>query len=258
MITGRDERRSDYNQTVARYYDGAYATLASLGPDVDFYAALAVESGGPVLELGCGTGRVLLEIARRGIACAGADSSEAMLRVLREKPGAEKLELQCAPMQQFDFGRRRFGFVFSAFRAFQHLYDIEEQLACLACVRRQLAPGGRFAFDVFCPRLERTALRSEPEREDLRFQEGADTIVRFVKVERDLPAQLMQLHMRFERRRHGETVSSETEHINMRWFHRYELEHLMFRAGFSHVEIHGDFDRSPVGPESPAYVVVAD
>ncbi|HEX9620807.1 MAG TPA: class I SAM-dependent methyltransferase [Polyangiaceae bacterium] len=257
MLSGNDEFRSDYNQTVARYYDGAYATLASLGPDVDFYAGLAVESGGPVLELGCGTGRVLLEVARRGVACTGLDSSEAMLNVLREKPGAEKLELHRTAMQNFDFGARRFALVFSAFRAFQHLYGVDEQLACLERVRRHLAPGGRFAFDVFCPRLDRTAREREPETEDLRFEDGADTIVRSVTVERDVAGQMMRLDMRFERHRNGNVVSGESERINLRWFYRYELEHLMFRAGFSRVEIHGDFDGSAVASNSPAYVVVA-
>jgi SAM-dependent methyltransferase len=257
MITPFDESHSDYNRTVAKYYDRAYAARGGLGPDADFYRELAAESGGPVLELGCGTGRVLLDIAARGTDCAGVDSSEAMLTVLRNKPGAERLSLTCAPMQSFDLGDRRFALIFSAFRPFQHLYGVEDQLACLACVRRHLAPGGRFAFDVFYPRLDRVALEHEPETEDLCFQDGADTIVRLVTVRRDPARQLLQVEMRFERRRDGSVIGSESERINMRWFYRYELEHLMFRAGFASVTIYGDFDRSPVGAASPELVVVA-
>ena len=58
-----------YGTATARFYDAAYATLERLGPDVDFYRDLARESGGPVLELGCGTGRALLPIVRDGISC---------------------------------------------------------------------------------------------------------------------------------------------------------------------------------------------
>src|SRR5262245_44888419 len=110
---------ASYEQT-ARFYDAAYASLPSLGPDAAFYEQLAVASGGPVLELGCGTGRTLLPIARRQLDCAGIDASPAMLARFRAKSGAEKIALTQARMESFDLGRR-FKFIFSAFRAFQHL-----------------------------------------------------------------------------------------------------------------------------------------
>ena len=65
-------------ESTARFYDAAYAAMPSLGPDAQFYETLAAEIGGPVLEVGCGTGRVLLPIAARGIECAGVDSSPAI------------------------------------------------------------------------------------------------------------------------------------------------------------------------------------
>ena len=68
-------------------------------------------------------------------------------------------------MQSFDFGSDRFGLIFSAFRSFQHVLTVEEQLACLGAVQRHLAPGGLFAFDVFAPKLERIARVEEPEAE---------------------------------------------------------------------------------------------
>ena len=66
-------------ESTARLYDAAYAAMPSLGPDAQFYEKLAAEIGGPVLEVGCGTGRVLLPIATHGIECAGIDASPAML-----------------------------------------------------------------------------------------------------------------------------------------------------------------------------------
>ncbi len=134
---------------------------------------------------------------------------------------------------------------------------MEDQLRCLARVRTHLAPGGRFAFDVFQPRLERLCLDEEPEEEDLRFRHGDEEVVRHVRVSRDRAVQLQCVTMRYERWRGGRVVANEETRFQMRWFHRFELEHLMARAGFDDVRIYGDFDRSPVGRDSPAFVVVA-
>jgi SAM-dependent methyltransferase len=246
-----------YGAVTARYFDTAPGVSPQLGADVDFYRGLARETGGPVLELGCGTGRVLLEIARDGLACTGLDTSQAMLDVARSKTSQPAPRWIRTAMQEFDLGGERFRLVFSAFRSFQHLYSVEDQLRCLACVQAHLAPGGRFAFDVFQPRLERLCLDEEPEEEDMRFQHEGDEVVRYARVSRDRAAQLMHVTMRYERWRGGRVVANEEARFRMRWFHRFELEHLMARAGFDDVRIYGDFDRSPVGRDSPAFVVVA-
>lgn len=260
MLSRVREFEDSYGAVTARFYDAAYAALGQLGPDADFYRGLARESGGPVLELGCGTGRVLLEIAAEGIACTGLDLSATMLDVLRAKlTGISGISprLVQSEMQAFELPGERFALVFSAFRAFQHLYSVEDQLRCLACVRAHLAPGGRFAFDVFNPRLDVIWVEEAPEAEDLRFRDGEDEIVRFVRATRDRPTQTLSLVMRYERRRAGEPVGSEEARFRMRWFTRYELEHLLARAGFGEVSIYGDFDRTPVGRGSPSLVVVA-
>src|SRR5262245_17396946 len=102
----------EYEAIHARYYERG-GHLAG-GPVADFYLALARETGGPVLELGCGTGRALLPIARDGIACVGLDNSPAMLDVLRAKAPPPNLRLVLAPMQDFDLGDDRFRLIFSA------------------------------------------------------------------------------------------------------------------------------------------------
>jgi ubiquinone/menaquinone biosynthesis C-methylase UbiE len=252
------EFEDGYGVVTARFYDAAYGVSPQLGADVDFYRGLARETGGPVLELGCGTGRVLLEIARDGLACTGVDVSQAMLDVARSKASRPAPRLVRAAMQRFDLGGERFRLIFSAFRAFQHLYTVEDQIRCLTRVRVHLAPGGRFAFDVFQPRLERLCLDEEPEEEDLRFRHGDEEVVRYARVTRDRPAQLLHVTMRYERWRDGRVVANEEARFQMRWFHRFELEHLMARAGFDDVRIYGDFDCSPVGRDSPAFVVVAE
>jgi len=246
-----------YGAVTARFYDAAYATLERLGPDRDFYLRLARESGGPVLELGCGTGRVLLAVARDGIECTGVDASREMLDALQAKARGRAPQLVQARMQEFDLGDERFALIYAPFRVFQHLYTVEAQLACLARVRAHLAPGGRLAFDVFNPRLDRIWIEDVPEEQDLRFSQDGEEVVRYVATQRDRPSQLMQLTMRYERRREGRVVGNEFARFRMRWYTRFELEHLMARAGFDEVAIYGDFDRSPLGRESPSLIVVA-
>jgi SAM-dependent methyltransferase len=160
-------------------------------------------------------------------------------------------------MQDFDLRPQRFALVFSAFRPLQHLYSVDDQLACLACVRRVLAPEGRFAFDVFVPDLARIAVEEEPEYEEDRFREGDDEIVRFTTIRRDLPTQMMDVTMRMERRRDGVPVGEEFERFRMRWYHRFELEHLLARAGFEIAALYGGFDRRPYDRAANDAVIVA-
>ncbi len=234
-----------YGEVTARFYDTAYARLRDPSGDREFYLGLAREAGGPVLELGCGTGRTLLPIARAGIPCTGLDASPAMLAALHRKNPPSTVRLVRAPMEKFDLQNDRFALIFSAFRAFQHLVTLEQQLHCLECVRRHLAPGGLLAFDVFTPRLDRIAIVEESEREDVRFEQDGEEVVRHTSVERDLTRQVMQVRMRYERRRGGGVVGGDVVEFSMRYFFRYELEHLLTRAGFSDLSFLGNFDGRP-------------
>ncbi|MFN8544900.1 MAG: class I SAM-dependent methyltransferase [Candidatus Binatia bacterium] len=247
----------EYEGAGARYYDPTYALLRDPSGDAAFYRALAHESGGPVLELGCGTGRVLLPIARAGIAATGLDRSGAMLAALRAKDPPPHLHLVCAPMQDFDLGGARFALVFAAFRALQHLHTVDDQLACLRAVRRHLAPGGRFAFDVFHPDPARTARPREPEEADARWVQDGCEVIRFVTVTRDVATQTLTAALRYERRHGGAVVGVEHERVRMRWFHRFELEHLLARAGFTIERLLGTFDGRPFDADAPEIVIVA-
>lgn len=245
-----------YGNTTVRFYDAAYAKTSASRRDGEFYAGLAAQAGGPVLELGCGTGRVLLEIAAQGFPCTGLDASQAMLGGLAAKSPPANLRLACAPMQDFDLGEDRFALIFAGFRVFQHLNTVKDQLDCLACVRRHLAPGGMFAFDVFNPRMHLKP-DHQPEQEDLRFECDGVEVVRYVTVDLDRFAQLLHLKMRYEVPREGGAPENLESSFDMRWFHRWELEHLMASAGFGDVTIYGDFDSSPSTADAPALIVVA-
>ena len=121
----------EYERLVAQTYDGVYAVIRDPSGDSDFYRSIAQETGGPLLELGCGTGRVLLESAGTGIECVGLDASNEMLDVLRKKNPPENVTLVQGRIEDFDLGAGRFRLITAPFRAMQHLLDPQTQLAVI-------------------------------------------------------------------------------------------------------------------------------
>jgi len=98
----------EYERLVARTYDSVYAVIRDSSGDSAFYRSMAEETGGPLLELGCGTGRILLDSAETGIECVGLDASNEMLEVLREKNPPENISLVHGRIEDFDLGAGRF------------------------------------------------------------------------------------------------------------------------------------------------------
>ena len=123
---------------------------------------MAHEAAGPVLEIGCGTGRVLIPTARAGVEIIGLDSSSKMLGACREKLALEPDEVQSrvklakGDIRRFDLNKR-FHLVIIPFRPFQHLLSVEDQMRCLACVHKHLIDAGQLVFDVFNPSLQHLA-----------------------------------------------------------------------------------------------------
>jgi SAM-dependent methyltransferase len=122
------------------------------GPAVDFYRAEADRQAGRVLELGCGTGQKLIPIASDGHPCVGLDFSSEMLAEARRKADERGVTVEWTQgdMRAFDLGRT-FDFVFIAANSLLHLHAAEDLVSCFRSVRRHLAPGGRFVFEVFNP-----------------------------------------------------------------------------------------------------------
>jgi SAM-dependent methyltransferase len=240
----------EYQGALARTYDALYGLLRDPSGDAAFYRGLAQEANGPVLELGCGTGRILLPIAALGIPCVGVDASPAMLAALRAKGPPSNLELIQGRMESVDLGDRRFGLVICPFRAFQHLLDVPSQLATLANIRQHLAPGGAFAFDLFDPKLAWLASPPDTERLQATFMlDGVETR-RFVRERTDQAAQILEITFRFE----PPDADGNTT-VLLRWFYRYEIEHLLARAGFTDFTIYGGYERQPWRPEGETVIV---
>ena len=140
---------------IAETYDAGMGAEADAMQDTQFYLELARETaaqGRAVLEIACGTGRVILPIAREGIEVVGLDNAAAMLNIARRKAASDGVEVSWveADMRDFDLARR-FGLVIIPYRSFLHLLTDTDQQSCLAAVLRHLEPGGRFALNFFAP-----------------------------------------------------------------------------------------------------------
>ena len=229
--------------------------------DVAFYVEEARSADGRVLEIGCGTGRILLPIARAGCEITGLDGSRQMLERCRAKLGAESSAVQSRvklvrnDMRSFDLGAT-LALVLAPFRVVQHLTTSDDQLRFLATVARHLAPGGRLIFDVFNPRFDMLTTADGKEREDtagVTLPDGR-TLRRTYRVARvrwiDQVSE-SELVYYVDGQRYVQA-------FEMRWYLAAELRHLLARAGFRVREIYGDFSRGPLVDGCPDLVVVAE
>ncbi|WP_255170237.1 class I SAM-dependent methyltransferase [Natrononativus amylolyticus] len=158
----------EYFDDVAAFYDAVYRQQADSG-DVAFYREIAREVDGSVLEVGCGTGRIYLELRRDGVDAYGIDVSTGMLEVLRENATEAGLEsrVRAADVRSFE-PEREYALVIVPFRAFLHLLETDEQLAALESIHDALAPGGRLVLNAFTPNFEVICERyGECEERDL-------------------------------------------------------------------------------------------
>ncbi|HEY3279736.1 MAG TPA: class I SAM-dependent methyltransferase [Gemmatimonadales bacterium] len=229
--------------------------------DVAFYVEEAEQVRGPVLELGCGTGRILLPLARAGHTVVGLDSSPPMLARCRERIAAEpaavrgRITLHQHDVRDFDLGTT-YPLVIAPFRVLQHLITIKEQLAFLAAVARHLAAGGRFIFDVFNPHFAKLTGADGVEREDTPQQSLPDgrsfrRAARVTRVRWADQVSEIELIWYVAARRLVQT-------FDLRWYLRAELEHLLARAGFQARDVYGDFTRAPLVDGSPEQIVCAE
>jgi SAM-dependent methyltransferase len=251
---------------LAAIYDAVYADR----DDAAFWQAMAAAGGGgPVLELGCGTGRVLLPLARAGFEITGLDLSAPMLERCRAKLQSEppevgdRVRLLRADMTSFDLGRR-FAAIICPFAGFQQLLTVEQQLACLDRSRSHLLPHGRFVLDLPNPDPAPPSFSQdgqgdgEATAELVEWTEGRRIRWWMTLIGYDRLQQGNECELTYEIIAADGAERRLTETISLRFTFRYELEHLLVRAGFQVVALYGDYDRSPFADESPAMIVVAE
>lgn len=248
---------NDYDIT-AKHYDAAYAKKADL-VDLPFYLELAERSPGPVLEIACGTGRILLSIARKGIEIHGVDNSAPMLGVLRQHLAVEPAEVQQrvtlheGDMREFHLGRE-FPLVTIPFRPMQHMYTVEDQVRALKTAAAHLAPGGTLAFDVFYPKFDLIWEKIGEEVLELEWSlpnEPSIIVRRFFRKESvDKIRQIFHFTFIFRTFRGDELIHEETEAFRLSYYTYPHVKALFALAGVESVAEYGAFDKSPLDNSS--------
>lgn len=242
----------------ARYYDADFGDYAE---DVLLYREMARRTGDPILELMCGTGRVLLPLAEDGHRITGVDVSPAMLQIARDRLVAAEIEERVTLVQgdarSVELPDSHFALAFVAINSFMHLNRVKDQFAVLATAHRALAPDGLFILDLFNP--DPVRLANEDNRLTLERQYTLDgrQVLKFVASDSDLASQTSRVTYLYDEQDETGQVTRRVMRFTMRWFYQYELEHLLARAGFMLRSVYGSYDLDQYTSESERLIAVA-
>jgi len=252
----------DDHNFVAEFYD--HVVPYRERKDIDFWVEMARQWGGPVLEVGCGTGRVLIPTAKAGISIVGLDMSSRMLSICRRKLSHEpeevrsRVQLVEADMRGFDLGRQ-FRLVTTPFRPFQHLITVQDQIACLTSIHRHLAEGGKLVLDLFNPLLSRLVddryLQEGDADPEFTMPDGRRVVRRQRVVSRDLFGQVQNIELIYYVTHPDGRQERLVHAFPMRYLFRFEAEHLLARCGFEVEDVYADFDSSPYGSKYPGELI---
>jgi len=244
----------EYDRSDAAFYD-YYAT--GLEGDVEFYVEEAQKAGPPVLELGCGTGRILIPVAQAGINIVGLDRAPSMLSIAKQKVSRlsletrRRIELVEGDLRHFSLGRR-FKLVMIPYRAFLHLLTPEDQQQALRCIREHLTDGGLLIFDIFDPRLDTIAAHlgslgsALKKNREFTHPDTGHRVVVWDTRRYDPSAQMIEQYFIFEELDdEGRVISKTYSPPKLRYVYRYEMQYLLELCGYEVEALYGDFRRGP-------------
>jgi len=244
----------EYERMDAELYD-SYAT--GLEGDLDFYLEEAKKAGSPVLELGCGTGRILIPIAQAGLDVVGVDRSQKMLSIARDKisilpPETQNhIQLLYGDMRDFSLDRR-FNLVLIPFRAFLHLLTPEDQRLALGQIHEALVDGGLLALNIFDPSISIIAAhmghlgQARKKIGEFTHPISGNKVIQWDSRRYDLEDQIIHETFIFEELDEKGAVQSTTYNpLTLRFLYRFEMQHLLELAGFKVEALYGDFKRGP-------------
>jgi len=243
----RSDRSAVKGYLAPALYDLQYSTY---GEDLPFWVELARAAGGPVLEVGCGTGRVHLPLLQAGVDVDGFDLQPAMLDELRRKAAALGATPRVHEADMRDFALlRRYALVVIPFRAFLHNLTTADQLATLRACHRHLLPGGRLVVDLFYPSFARLTERDGEwrlEREFAHPESGRPlSVVSRRRSDRVNQTMWVEMELR-EHDERGAVLATHPQSFALRWIYKPEMELLLQVAGFARWAVAGGFDGRPL------------
>ena len=244
---------------IARFFDAEYADYVD---DLPMLITLAQQARGPLLELGCGTGRALVPLAEAGFEIDGIDSSPAMLKIARAKVEAAGLGKRVRLIEgNFTQGLRaeRYHFAFSLMNTFLHLESLPGQLVALRTWRQALAPRGLLLIDVFSPDVAELAALSGRLEWDRTWTDPATgrQVMKLLARTVNPAEQVMDVSHIYEEIDTEGIVRRSVASFELRYLWRYEAELLLEKAGFEVEALYGDWEMGEYDSSSDRMIFVA-
>jgi SAM-dependent methyltransferase len=248
----------DYD-LIAPFYDIEHAHFCE---DLDMYRNFAEVCGGQILELACGSGRVLLSLAHEGYELTGVDTSISMLEIARQRLEKEGVAHRCKVVEQdictLDL-RQKFRMAFIALGSFGHITTRSQQKQALAAVRSHLSYGGLFILDISntdARYLER--LGGYTLHQGTWHYEDGTLLTHFISPATSPEQHLLEITHFYDRYSQGGTVQRTTVTTHLYLFERNEIELLLEQAGFTIKDIYGNYDLSAYQLDSPRMICIAE
>lgn len=247
-------------EPIARFYEIEHESLIE---DRLMYEHLARHCGSPVLDMGCGTGRVTCHLARAGFDVIGLDRSPAMLALAREKLSrndpAGRVRLLQADLRDLTLDGR-FNLAILSLNTFMHLETIADQVSALTCARRHLASDGWLVIDLSCP--ERFLPLFDASGQLIAHQvlvdpDSEQPILKLSVVRLDSATQTQHHWVTYDETDKGGRVQRTVTSFRIRYFFRYEMELLLDKAGFAVETLYGSYDLEPYQDDSERMIFVA-
>ncbi|MBN1681971.1 class I SAM-dependent methyltransferase [Candidatus Bathyarchaeota archaeon] len=234
----------------SKYYD-----LFGYKDDIKFFRELALEHGKKALELGVGTARVAIELAKAGIEVWGIDNSTYMLNIARNKLLNEKMDekqvnLILGDMRNFKT-ERFFPFVYLSSSTFEHCITEEEQRRCLTCIYKVLTNDGILAFDISNPNRDFTSTWYIDHKEI-----GNEEVVRTIFSKLNHETNTVFVNLFFDVYKEGKLTERFYESSEAKLTTKKELEKILSEQGFTIKEIYGDFNKTPFNEKSKQIIIV--
>lgn len=241
----------------ARYYDAIHGDRRD---DIGLWLSYAGRTDRPVLEVGCGTGRIALELARAGHEVDGIDPSSAMLAIARSHAEDDAIEVRFIEGRVIDLAldEGHYGLAILPADVFLYCEDAHEQIATLGALGRALQFNGLLAIDLPGPLLSLdSSTNGQPV---LTFSGEAADGERFDAWqvhEDDLALQTRWLRVTYERLAEDGSVRRQQSEHRLRYVYRFEIELLLNLAGLALLDVYGDYDLGPLTNESERMIVIA-
>ena len=222
--------------------------------DIPFYLEYAKKQNGHILELGCGTGRVAIELAKAGFSVTGLDISEPMLEICKNKINKlaeniqNKINIINGNMTEF-FIDRKFALIIAPFRAFQTLTNDNDIKKCLKCIKNHLSKDGKFIINVFRPRKkmdETWCYKEKTQWEQDDSARGIHVVKKEYGDKIDIKNQIIYPSFIYEVTDKNGKTEKYLEHLELKYYYHEQLKQLLENNGLNISEEFGWYDKSEI------------